>query len=82
MDSLPCSFTYIFFLTKQKKNKNMPQNMPIILNKTLFSLFRTKNYICNRLKDMAIVQVKVFRYIYQCSVSVDKRDSHNYLEIL
>ena len=69
LDSLPCSFTYIFFLTKQKKNKNIliekkPQNMPIILNKTLFSLFRTKNYICNRLKDMAIVQVKIFRYIY------------------
>jgi hypothetical protein len=38
--------------------------MPIILNKTLFSLFRTKNYICNRIKDMAIVQVKIFRYIY------------------
>jgi hypothetical protein len=64
LDSLPCSFTYIFFLTKQKKKKNMPQNMPIILNKTLFSLFRTKNYICNRIKDMAIVQVKVVRYIY------------------
>ena len=64
LDSLPCSFTYIFFLTKQKKNKNMPKNMPIILNKTLFSLFRNKNYICNRIKDMAIVQGKIFRYIY------------------